>query len=68
MSCDAGVCITCVTPCWPVAVILGTVVMIFPALPGVTTLVVRIVIGLLAPVGGEVTVSHTILNKYQIKC
>lgn len=46
------VCVTCVRPCWPAAAILGTVVMILPALPGVTILVVRMVIGLFAPAGG----------------
>ena len=50
---------TCVTPCWPVAVILGTAVMIFPAVPCVIILVVRIVMGLLEPGGWGVTVSHT---------
>lgn len=43
------VCITCVTPCWPPADTFGTVVRIFPAVPGVTILVVRMVIGLFPP-------------------
>lgn len=45
--------LTCVTPCCPApAVSLGTAVMIFPGVPvpGVTTLVVIMVIGDLMPV------------------
>lgn len=53
------VCVTCVRPCWPAALILGTVVMILLPLPGVTILVVRRVIGLLAPVGGGVSLSQS---------
>lgn len=41
---------TCVSPCWPAAeASLGTAVMIFPGVPVVITLVVRIVIGVFMP-------------------
>lgn len=48
-------CVSC--PCCPAAAILGTVVMIFPAVPCVTILVVRMVMGLLEPGGKGVTQS-----------
>lgn len=50
-------CVSC--PCCPAAAILGTVVMIFPAVPCVIILVVRMVMGLLEPGGGGHTVSRT---------
>lgn len=41
---------TWVSPCWPAAEAnLGTAVMIFPGVPVVITLVVRIVIGVFMP-------------------
>lgn len=46
------------------AVILGTAVMIFPAVPCVTILVVRMVMGLLEPGGGRAhSQPHSMKNK-----
>lgn len=52
-------CVSC--PCCPTAAILGTVVMIFPAVPCVIILVVRMVMGLLEPGGRG---SHSQLESF----